>query len=185
MLLQNLAFFPLLLKNTSGFIYPLNWLAQLVVLSSVLPVLARICLFWLTATQSWWPAHGLPLYCQTNPVLSALYNSFKHYTIREMNHKWIEKKWSLSCFPYGKKQEFPRFLTVWKRQVTLLQPASFLTCLLFWCSLLLISVHWPAGHWYVAPRKRACLFWQEVTVAKWLSECSVCYWSRNLALYGV
>lgn len=45
MLLQNLAFFPLLLKNTSGFIYPLNWLAQLVVLSSVLPVLARICLF--------------------------------------------------------------------------------------------------------------------------------------------
>lgn len=72
--MQNIAFIPLLLNDTSGFIHPLNWPAQPDVLSSALPhmpVLVHICLLWLGAIQSWRAAYGFPLHYQSNPVLSA------------------------------------------------------------------------------------------------------------------
>lgn len=60
--MQNIAFIPLLLNNTSGFIHPLNWPAQPDVLSSALP--RPICLSWFTFVSSDWEpskADGLPM----------------------------------------------------------------------------------------------------------------------------
>lgn len=72
--MQNIAFIPFLLNNTSGFIHPLNWPSS---------ALSRpICLSWITfVSPDWEPSKvdGLiPLHYQNNPVLSAMHNSFKH-----------------------------------------------------------------------------------------------------------
>lgn len=71
-------------------------------------------------------------------------------------------------------------------QITLLQPAPswFASTLNALCSW--FSPHWSAEHWSVSfgsQRKKKVR--QEVTVTKWLSECSVCYLSCHLTPCGI
>lgn len=78
------------------------------------------------------------------------------------------------------------FSPVQNSQITLLQPAPFMICLHIKCPLLLI----------LSPlicTALLCVVWlpekkkvrQEVTVTKWLSECSVCYLNCHLTLCGI